>query len=365
MTKIRQVIDYIESFAPLSLQEPYDNAGLLVGNDSLDVTGVLVCLDSTEEIIDEAVKHGCNLIIAHHPIIFLGLKKLNGKNYIERTVIKAIQKNVAIYATHTNLDNVHNGVNDMICQRLGLVNRKILQPRPNQLKKLVTFCPKDAGEKVRQALFEAGSGRIGNYDECSFNTEGVGTFRALPGATPKVGTLNIQHHENEIRIESIYESHRESGILTALRQAHPYEEIAYDIYNLDNQHQLIGSGMVGELNEPIDEKQFISHVKLAMNCEVIRHTSLLRKPVTKVAVCGGSGSFLLNQAIRAGAQFFITADFKYHQFFDADHRIVIADIGHYESEQFTQDLLIDLLKKKFSTFALRLTELNTNPIRYS
>jgi len=365
MTKIREVLDYIESFAPLSLQESYDNAGLLIGSDLWDVTGVLICLDSTEEVLDEAVKHGCNLIIAHHPIIFSGLKKLNGKNYIERTVIKAIQKNIAIYATHTNLDNVYQGVNSMICGKLGLINRKILHHKSNQLKKLITFCPKDAAEKIRQALFDAGSGRIGNYDECSFNTEGFGTFRALDGADPYIGNLGEHHRENEVRIESIYESHLESFILSALKKTHPYEEVAYDIYSLDNQHQLVGSGMVGELKEPMDEKQFLAHIKQAMNCQVIRHTPLTGNPVNKVAVCGGSGSFLLGQAIRTEAQFFISADFKYHQFFDADQRIVVADIGHYESEQFTQHLLIDLLMKKFSTFALRLTELNTNPIRYS
>jgi dinuclear metal center YbgI/SA1388 family protein len=365
MTKIREVLNCIEKIAPLSLQESYDNAGLIVGDENREVTGVLICLDSTEAIVEEAIRHNCNLIVAHHPIVFSGLKKINGKNYVERTVIKAIQNNIAIYAAHTNLDNVNDGVNNIICAKLGLTNLRILQPMHGKLKKLVTFCPVDFAEKVRQALFDAGCGNIGKYDECSFNLEGTGTFRATEGANPFSGSIGTQHREKEIRIECIFESYSESAILAALRNAHPYEEVAYDIYLLENQHQQIGAGMTGELPESMDETRFIAHVKKTFNCSMIRHTALLGKEVKKVAVCGGSGSFLLNQAIRSGARFFITADFKYHQFFDADNRIVIADVGHYESEQFTQHLFLDLIKKNFSTFAIRLTELNTNPIHYS
>ena len=364
MSTIKEVIQCIENVAPLPLQESYDNSGLIVGNDATEVTGVLVCLDSTEAVVEEAIRHQCNLVVAHHPIVFSGLKKINGKNYVERTIIKAIQHNIAIYAAHTNLDNVQNGVNKRICQKLGLTNTRILSPKKSQLKKLVTFCPVEQADTVRQALFAAGGGQIGNYDECSFNTEGFGTFRASGDANPFVGEKGVQHREKEIRIETLFESYREKPVLSALKASHPYEEVAYDIYPLDNVYQDVGSGMIGELESPMDEKAFLEHLKVSMMAGGIRYTPLTGLPVKKVAVCGGSGSFLLADAIRQGAQVFVSADFKYHQFFDADGRIVIADIGHYESEQFTRELFVDLLKENFSTFALRLSEVKTNPVHY-
>ncbi len=361
---IKDITNYLESIAPLALQESYDNAGLIVGNDSAEVKGILICLDSTEEIINEAIKHNCNLVIAHHPIVFSGLKKLNGKNYVERTVIKAIQNNIAIYAAHTNLDNIQRGVNAEICKRLGLKNCKILSPKKNLLKKLVTFCPFEQTEKVRQALFNAGCGHIGNYDECSFNAEGTGTFRPGEGTNPFVGEKGKQNLEKEIRIETIFESYNESKVIRALFESHPYEEVAYDIYALSNTYQNVGSGMIGELSSPLSEPDFLNHLKSTMKTGCIRHTKLTGKKVSKVAVCGGSGSFLLDDATREKADFFVTADFKYHQFFDADGKIVIADIGHYESEQFTKELFHDLLVKNFSTFAVRLSEVDTNPVKY-
>ncbi len=361
---IKEVTDYLESIAPLALQESYDNAGLIVGNDSVEVKGILICLDSTEEIIEEALKNNCNLVIAHHPIVFNGLKKLNGKNYVERTVIKAIQNNIAIYAAHTNLDNIQQGVNAEICKRLGLKNYKILSPKGNLLKKLVTFCPAEQTEKVRQALFNAGCGHIGKYDECSFNAEGTGTFRPGEGTNPFVGEKGKQNLEKEIRIETIFESYNESKVIRALFEAHPYEEVAYDVYALTNTYQHVGSGMIGELNSPMSEPDFLKQLKSVMKTGCVRHTKLAGKKVTKVAVCGGSGSFLLDDAIRENADVFVTADFKYHQFFDADGKVVIADIGHYESEQYTKELFHDLLVKKFSTFAIRLSEVDTNPVKY-
>ncbi|MEO8085505.1 MAG: Nif3-like dinuclear metal center hexameric protein [Bacteroidota bacterium] len=364
MTTIKNITDYLESIAPLSLQESYDNAGLIVGEPSRNVTGILVALDCLEEIIDEAVGQNCNLVIVHHPIVFAGIKKLNGKNYIERTVIKAIQKNIAIYAIHTNLDNVIAGVNKKICQTLGLRNLQILAPKKNMLKKLVTFCPSGQVPQVQQALFEAGCGSIGNYDECSFNTSGTGTFRALEGAKPFVGEKGKQHREAETRIETVFASYLESRVIAALKKTHPYEEVAYDIYQLENYSKEIGSGMVGELENEMKEQDFLKLVKLAMKTGNIRHTKLLERNVKRVAVCGGAGSFLINDAIRANADFFVTSDFKYHQFFDAENKLVIADIGHYESEQFTSELLKELLVRNFSTFAVRLTELVTNPVHY-
>jgi len=364
MITIKDVTEYLESFAPSSLQETYDNAGLIVGNYSASVNGILISLDSTEEVIDEAIRHKCNLVIAHHPIVFSGIKKLNGKNYVERTVIKAIQNDVAIYAIHTNLDNAHIGVNKKICDKLGLKNTRILSPKKDLLRKLVTFCPKQYADNIRIALFEAGAGHIGNYDQCSFNSEGKGTFRASGYANPFVGEKGKIHLEEEVRIESIFPEALETRILAALVKAHPYEEVAYDIYPLENYHKQVGGGMIGELENETNDKEFLKFLKTAMKTACIRHTKLLGKKVKTIAVCGGSGSFLLNDAIRAEADFFVTSDFKYHQFFDADNRIVIADIGHYESEQFTSELLNELLVRNFSTFAVRLTELVTNPVHY-
>lgn len=364
MSTIKDVSDYLETIAPPSLQEDYDNAGLIIGDSSETVKGVLVALDCTEEIIGEAIANNCNMIVTHHPLIFSGIKKLNGKNYVERTVIKAVRNNIAVYAAHTNLDNVHTGVNKKICEKLGLKNTSVLSPRKNLLRKLVTFCPKDYAGRIRAALFEAGCGHIGNYDECSFNSEGSGTFRPSAEANPFVGEKGKQHNEFETRIETIFPVDKQQAIILALRKAHPYEEVAFDIYPLENVHQLIGSGMTGELEVEMSESEFLKFLKDTMGAGCIRHTRLRSKKVKKVAVCGGAGSFLLEDAVRAGADFFITADYKYHQFFDADNRIVIADIGHYESEQFTSELLKELLVRNFSTFAVRLTELVTNPVHY-
>jgi len=364
MILIKDVTDYLETLAPPTLQEDYDNAGLIVGDSSDEVKGILISLDCLEEVIDEAINLKCNLVISHHPIVFSGIKKLNGKNYVERTVIKAIRNNISIYAIHTNLDNVYEGVNKKICEKLGLKNLKILSPKKNVLRKLVTFCPHDHTETVRASLFSAGAGKIGNYDECSFNVRGAGTFRAGEEAKPFVGEIGKQHLESETRIEIIFPVHLEPQIITALLKSHPYEEVAYDIYSLENRNNYVGSGMLGELKEDISEGDFLRLVKATMKTGTIRHSRLLGKKVRKVAVCGGAGSFLLGEAIRANADFFITADYKYHQFFDADGKIVISDIGHYESEQFTSELLKELLVRNFSTFAVRLTELVTNPVYY-
>lgn len=361
---IKEVIDYLESWAPKAYQESYDNSGLIVGDKNSEITGVLVCLDSTEEIVDEAINKGCNLIIAHHPIVFSGLKTFTGKDYIERTVIKAIKNDIAIYAIHTNLDSVSDGVNRKIGEKLGLKNLQILAPKTNLLKKLITFVPNDHLEKVRNALFSSGAGKIGNYDQCSFNSEGKGTFRAGENTDPFVGEKGTLHTESETRLEVVLTNDKLPPILSALFESHPYEEVAYDVISLDNRQTEIGSGMIGELTEESSEETFLNFVKNTMESGVIRHTNLLERPIKKVAFCGGSGSFLLNQAKAKGADVFITADYKYHQFFDADGEILIADIGHFESEQFTIELIGDYLTKKFTKFAVRLTEVNTNPVNY-
>lgn len=364
MPSIKDICNLIESIAPLSLQEGYDNAGLIVGEPGTKISGILLCLDSTEAVVDEAIKLKCNLIIAHHPIIFSGLKKLNGKNYVERTIIKAIKNNIAIYAAHTNLDNVTGGVNFKIAEKLGLINCRILSPKTSLLKKLIAFCPTDKADEVRTAIFNAGAGNIGNYDQCSFNSEGTGTFRAGDNTNPFVGKKGKLHQEKELKIEAIYPTYNESDIISALLKAHPYEEVAYDIIPLSNQHNRIGSGIIAELKKEVGEIQFLKQVKKTLNSGCIKHTQLLGKPVKKVAICGGSGSFLLKNAIQAGADVFISSDFKYHDFFDAEGKILIADVGHFETEQFTGEIFYSAIREKFPKFAVRFSKINTNPINY-
>jgi dinuclear metal center YbgI/SA1388 family protein len=362
--KLSQLSTYLESIAPLAYQEDYDNAGLIVGNPDQEIHQVLISLDCIEAVVDEAIATNCQVIISHHPIVFKGLKRFNGKTYVERVVEKAIRNNIALYAIHTNLDSIMTGVNAKICERLGLENTHILSPKQGLLKKLVTYVPTSHVDQVRNALFHAGAGNIGNYSECSFNAEGTGTFKGNEDSDPYVGQPGIRHTEEETRIETVYPANLESKILMALMLAHPYEEVAYDLYALTNQHQQVGSGMAGELDQAMDAEEFLYHLKEKMQAHVIRHTAFTGKQIKKVAVCGGSGGFLLKHAIAAGADIFITADYKYHEFFDADNKIIIADIGHFESEQFTQQLLHEMIKKKFADLPLRLTSVNTNPVRY-
>ena len=362
--KISTITGFLESLANTSLQEPYDNAGLITGDNHWECNGLICSLDATEEIVNEAIEKKSNLIVAHHPIIFGGLKKINGKNYVEKTVIAAIKNDIAIYAIHTNLDNVKEGVNGKIAAMLGLQNLAVLSPRENILKKLFTFVPLAQAEQVRTAVFEAGGGHIGNYSECSFNTEGAGTFKAGQGTDPFAGRIGERHFEKEVKVEIIFPGFLENKIVSAMRAAHPYEEVAYDVVNVSNTHPGIGSGIVGELPSAVDEKQFLSLVKKVFKLPVVRHTSLIERPVKKVAVCGGAGSFLISKALAVGADAYITADMKYHEFFDANGRMLITDVGHYESEQFTINLLQEVLAEKFPTFAVLKTEVETNPVRY-
>ena len=361
---IKDIIARLERLAPPTYQEGYDNSGLLVGNPAAQVNKALVCLDCIEAVLDEAIREKAGLIIAHHPIVFSGLKRLNGKNYIERVVMKAIRYDIAIYAIHTNLDNVQNGVNQKIAERLGIKNPQVLDPKSGVLFKLVTYSPKKHTGSILQAMFDAGAGHIGNYDECSFSQEGTGTYRANEDANPYKGEKNVRHSEPEDRVEVIVPIHAKRKIISAMLEAHPYEEVAYDLHKLENEHQRLGAGMVGNLPHEMEETAFLNHVKSALNTECIRHTANLGKPVKRVAFCGGSGSFLLQKAIASGADVFISGDFKYHQFFDADGKIMIADVGHFESEQFTIDLIADYLMEKFPTFAVLKTGVNTNPIAY-
>ena len=362
--KIKEIIGHLESHAPIATQESYDNSGLLCGNAQQEIEGILISLDCTEAIVDEAIQKKCNLIIAHHPIVFKGLKSLTGKNYVERTVIKAIKNDIAIYAIHTNLDNYRFGVNHKIGQLLGLKNLRILEPKRDNQVKIVVFVPLANADELRSAMSEAGAGHIGNYDSCSFSSAGTGTFRAQTGAKPFVGNIDELHSENEIRLEMICRNEKINAVVQAIQNVHPYEEVAIDIIPLKNQDPYQGAGMFGELEAPISSIEFLQKVKDIFKCGVIRHTELCKTSISRVAFCGGSGSFLLNQAKASGADIFITGDYKYHEFFDAENQIIIADIGHYESEQFTSELIADLLKEKNITFAVRFADTNTNPVKY-
>ncbi|HUS00123.1 MAG TPA: Nif3-like dinuclear metal center hexameric protein [Chitinophagaceae bacterium] len=360
---ISEITQHLETIAPVHFQESYDNAGLIAGDPSAECTGIIISLDAIEAIVDEAINNKCNLIVAHHPIIFRGLKRLNGKNYVERTILKAIKNDIAIYAIHTNLDNIKKGVNNKIAEKIGLQDLQILQPKENILKKLVTFAPKDKAEDVRKALFSAGGGELGKYSECSFNTEGTGTFKPLEGADPFVGEIGKRNEENELKIEVIFPGYLEQKIIRVMIEAHPYEEVAYDIISLGNYLSDVGSGLIGELETGIDETGFLEKIKTAFGLKVIKHTSLSGRKVKKVAVCGGAGSFLIPIALSNKADVYITSDIKYHEFFDAESMLLM-DIGHYESEQFTIDLLHAILSEKYPNFAVRKTGVNTNPVQY-
>lgn len=361
---IQDVINYLEELSPLTYAEDFDNVGLLVGHKSTKITGILVTLDTLETVVDEAIENNCNLIVSFHPIIFKGLKKLTGENYVERVVIKAIKNNIAIFAMHTALDNALQGVNDMICKKIGLINTRILIPQTGTIKKLTTYAPKDEADKLREVLFNAGAGSIGNYNECSFNIKGIGTYNGNINSNPSRGKKGSLHFEPEIQISVIYAKHLEAKILQTLFKTHSYDEVAYEITTLENKNQHIGMGMIGEFETPMEEASFLNHIKSKMKAKCIRHSALLGKPIQKVAVLGGSGSFAINEAKAAKADAFITADLKYHDFFRAENSIILADIGHYESEQYTKNGLVAFLTKKMPNFAVVLSKTPTNPVKY-
>ncbi len=361
--KIKEIVKALDEFAPLSLQESYDNAGLIVGAYDDDVSKALISFDVTEEVVDEALREGAGMIISHHPVIFGGLKKLNGSNYVERVVIKAIKNNIALYAAHTNLDNLPKGTNRPLALKLGLKNLKVLEPQGKSLLKLVVFVPESHADKVRTAIFDAGAGVIGNYDRCSFNAHGQGSFRAGENTNPFVGEQGSQHFEDEVRIETILPAYLKGKVISAMLAAHPYEEVAYDIYMLENKTYISGAGLIGSLEKETEALDFLRKLKeITGGC--IRYTPLVKNKVKKIALCGGSGAFLIKKAKAAGADVYITGDVKYHEFFDAEDKMIIADIGHYESEQFTKDILYEFIKEKFPTFAVQKSGIVTNPVNY-
>ncbi|GEC71701.1 dinuclear metal center protein, YbgI/SA1388 family [Flavobacterium flevense] len=364
MIKIKEILSLLEEMAPLAYAEDFDNVGLLVGDPKTEATGVLVCHDALESVIDEAIDKKCNLVVCFHPILFSGLKKITGKNYVERSIIKAIKNDIAIYAVHTALDNHQYGVNKIFCDALGLSNTKILIPKQNFIRKLITYTIPENAAKLRNALFEAGAGNIGNYEDCSFNSPGIGTYMGNENSNPEIGERFEFVENEEIKIEVTFEKYLESKILKALFKNHVYEEVAYEIYDLQNSHQNIGLGMTGEFENPMPEKEFLLFVKDKMQAEGIRHSAFLGKSIKKVAVLGGSGSYAIKNAIQSGADAFLTADLKYHQFYEAENQLLLADIGHFESERYTKNYIVDFLRKKILNFAIILSEENTNPVKY-
>lgn len=361
---VQDIINHLEALAPLDYAENFDNVGLLVGDKQQKVTGVLVTLDTLEAVVNEAIQKNCNLIVSFHPIVFKGLKKITGKNYVERVVIKAIKHDIAIYSMHTALDNAYTGVNNMICCQLELVQKRILIPQQQTIKKLTTYIPKSEAEQLRKALFSVGAGHLGNYSNCSFNVEGYGTFKGNDESSPVKGEKNQQHTEAEVKITVTYMKHFESKVLKTLFESHPYEEVAYEIVTIENKNRNIGMGMIGEFLAPIDEVDFLAHLKTKMHTAQIRHSELLNKKIKKVAVLGGSGSFAIQAAKNNDVDAFVTSDLKYHDFFTAENKILLADIGHYESEQFTKNLLVAYLTKKITNIAIILSQINTNPVKY-
>lgn len=362
--KIKDILSIIEEVAPMRLQESYDNSGLLVGDGQAEVDKLLLCIDITEAVVQEAIDRGCGLVLSHHPIIFNGLKRLTPETYVERTVLLAIRNNIALAAMHTNLDNSNLGVNKQIADKLGIVGPQILEQKEGVLRKLIAFVPESHADAVREVMFEAGGGHIGNYSSCSYNTNGMGSFKANNEANPHVGAVDQLHFEPEQRIEMVVPNYLVQKVVKAMKAAHPYEEVAYDVISLQNNWSNVGAGMIGLLPHRMDEIEFLDHLRQVFNVPVLRHSPLLHRKIEKVALCGGSGAFLLPQAKRAGADAFITADIKYHQFFDPDGALLMVDAGHFETEQFTKELMADILRKKNANFAVLFSDVNTNAVRY-
>ncbi|WP_340153259.1 Nif3-like dinuclear metal center hexameric protein [uncultured Marivirga sp.] len=364
MSKIKDIVQHLESIAPLDYQESYDNAGLIVGDASKTVSNILISLDVTEEVVEEAKAKNCELIVAHHPIIFKGLKKLTGSNYVERTVIKAIKNDIAIYASHTNLDNISTGVNAKIAEKLSLLNTEVLSPKKGQLGKLSVFVPQENTNELKKALHQAGAGQIGEYKDCAFESSGKGSFLPTEKANPSIGKSNKLETVDENKVEVIFPMHLKNKVLSAMHNAHPYEEVAYYLHQLENTYDDLGSGMIGEIAEPMEPTDFLDYLKERMGLKVIKHTKEINRKIKKVAICGGAGSFLISQAKNKQADIYISSDIKYHEFFDAEERLIIADIGHYESERFTNEIFYAVLKENFANIALHLGQTVTNPIKY-
>lgn len=362
--KIKEFIKDFEQIIPARQAEDFDNVGLLCGNPDREISGILIAHDALESVIDEAIIKDFNLVLCFHPIIFSGLKSITGKNYVEKAVLKALENKIAIYAIHTAFDNDYFGVNFKICEILGVKDQKILLPKQNQLKKLEVYVPVDAAENLKNAMFEAGAGNIGFYDECSFSINGNGTFRALEGSNPVVGNQNERENAKEVLLSVIFEDYKKNQILFAMQQNHPYEEVAYQLIALDNDNQYTGLGRFGDLETEMDETGFLTFVKEKFNINVIRHNPLTQKKIKRVGVLGGSGASGIKAALAVKCDAYLTGDVKYHDFFSGEEKMLICDIGHFESEQFVVQQLFEILSEKFTTFAIAKTTIKTNPVNY-
>ena len=360
--KVKELVSELERFAPSSLQESYDNAGLNVGFPDAEINGVLICIDIIPEVVDEAIAKGCNMIVSHHPLIFPNIKRITGGNNVEKSIIKALQNNISIYCGHTNFDKAQNGVSMKMCEKLGLKNRTVLDSERDMLRKIAVYVPQQHAEMVRNAMFSAGAGTIGNYNECSFNENGTGTFRAGENCNPFVGEIGKQHHEAEVKIEVICPAYLQAKVVSAMLKVHPYEEPAFDIYQIENQWEQVGLGAIGELAEEMTEDELLETVKQTFKVGNIRHSAKTGRKIRRVAVCGGSGASYIRTAIASNADAYITADIKYHDWFLAEGKILLLDIGHYESEQFTKEIFYDVIVKKSINFATYFSDINTNPI---
>jgi dinuclear metal center YbgI/SA1388 family protein len=364
---ISKILEQLQILAHPSLQESYDNAGLIAGELQNPCTGVMCCLDVTEDVLEECMQTGSNLIVAHHPVIFSPLKKLRPISFSEKILIKAIKNDIAIYAIHTNYDNVYSGVNLALSKKIGLKmhDLRILEPKGDKIAKLYTFIPPEFEAKLKKGLFEAGAGTIGKYSECSFSTSGRGNFKPMEGTNPFIGKSGgITEEVKETKLEVIFPIWLKSEIIAALKENHPYEEVAYEIILTENEHQEIGSGMIGQIHEEINEHQFLELIRKNLEVPMLRHSAKTGRLIKKVAFCGGAGSFLISKAIKAGADAFLTADLKYHDFFAADSKLILIDIGHFESEIASIDYLCTYLRRKFPTFAVLHSKVNTNPVHY-
>ena len=376
MPTVADLTAALETLAPPALQMAYDNSGLLVGEPDTEITGVLITLDCLEATVEEAIDTGCNVIVAHHPIVFGGLKRLTGRTYVERVVMRALRAGVALYAIHTNLDSVlAQGVSGRLAAKLGLRGVTTLQPTAGALQKLAVYVPADpAGlvDRVAAAMWAAGAGQIGHYDEASFRTAGTGTFRPLAGAEPAIGSAPAvdgtgaagdREAVSEHKLEVVVPRVLAKAVLRAARAAHPYEEMAYDLYDVAGAHPDYGMGAVGDLHTDMAYDAWLDYLCARLELTGLKVTADTGRPIRRVAVCGGSGASLLGAARASGAQAFVTADFKYHEFFDAEGELVVCDVGHYESERHTTQLLYEYISTRFGTFAARMTQLDTNPAR--
>ena len=361
--KVKEITNAIEAVAPLYLQESWDNSGMQVGNPDSEVTGVLLCTDVREEILDEAIKRGSNLIISHHPLLFRGLKKIVGRTYQERIVALAIKHDITIYCAHTNMDCAVGGVNFKMAEKLGMKNVCVLDPQQGTQRKIVVFVPTEAVAEVEKAMCDAGAGRLGNYDNCSYSMSGEGHYRALDGAEPWAGKVGERHSEPEVRLEMLVHNALCGRVVAAMIKAHPYEEPAFDIIAIENGDKYAGLGVIGDV-EPQDARAFLEKVKNAFEVETLRYSGILDRNVRRIAMCGGAGAEFAGLAMSKGADVYITGDMKYHEFQGNEERIILVDIGHYESEHFTKEIFYDIISKKNPNFAVDFADTEKNQVNY-